>query len=509
MPRLFAWVAVAAMVGAAAYLFLPSDAEDDATDAGAYAALDAGGPDAGGGPLLHGGGDATRAAAAATQATGEFELKGVVKDEADAAVAGVTVEGRRTGPGWQRSDPATWNQDPGQSLLDRILGTQRGTFPEYGSPVTTTSGADGTFTLRPNAEGSWRLQARPEGPRYGARVDRQVSRNPQWDQGPATLRVFEGVALQGRVEDTSGAPLRARVQATASVKREAESHYFEDVAEAGEDGRFLFPGVPKEMIGFTVALPDGRRFGAYRFRAPAEQGIVLRVPLGGAAVEGRVTNQQGAAVADARLLVGATPATAKSEKAKDPKADSDSPATISVCVTTDAEGRYRAEGLPDGSLSSLEAYAPGYLPARQDSRSDGWDEPTLAAGKPLERDLVLSRGGRLFGHVLRAGSAEPIAEARVRLLPAQGQGADSHREPRVATTGADGRYEFALLGAGRWLLVVDHERYIDPVFYARIPQPNVWDERMMQPPDGRTVVVGTDEEAVQRDVELTDWVRVV
>jgi len=234
--------------------------------------------------------------------------------------------------------------------------------------------------------------------------------------GPVTVRpdTREGVLLP------SGTPLGERR------------------ARIGEDGRArlfgLPPGVPLEI----ELVPTGDAAPARVWAAPLFPGETREVALPddpGGPFAGRVIASDGAPVADALVEV------AHFARAGRPR-----PALREG--RTDADGRFRIEGVPRGELVGRvkSAGAPQldfWLPDFGEARSSG--------GFVLE----LGAGTRLAGRVVGPDGA-PVAGASVRVEPERGSFAVVvDAEPRTATSAADGAFEVHGLEGRRFLVTAD------------------------------------------------------
>src|SRR5256885_119556 len=89
---------------------------------------------------------------------------------------------------------------------------------------------------------------------------------------------------------------------------------------------------------------------------------------------------------------------------------------------------------PPGQVISIPMGPPGQPPAP--SGADGTAPRATATVR---------------GHVVAGDTGQPLRKAQVRISSMDG-GPGSSRENRLATTDADGRYEFANLAAGAYLI---------------------------------------------------------
>jgi hypothetical protein len=139
---------------------------------------------------------------------------------------------------------------------------------------------------------------------------------------------------------------------------------------------------------------------------------------------------------------------------------------------TDAEGRFRLDGIADGEVR---------LRVRHDAFRERVEEP-VRARKGEETDagtLVLERGATVRGTVSRAGS-QRLMWTSIRLTPAAGG------QQRSAQAGAGGAYEVGGLDAGEYRVEVE---------YMLEPTGPPTDHEFVQPKtyDAGTVRLATDE----------------
>lgn len=112
--------------------------------------------------------------------------------------------------------------------------------------------------------------------------------------------------------------------------------------------------------------------------------------------------------------------------------------------TTDAQGRFRFERLPEDATAALLAAAPGLATPLPEVE-------TWAAGLPYRPGqqgirLEMRPGGRLHGRVVRASDEQPVEGVRVAAV------ADAPMLPATAVTDAEGRFAIAGLADGQYVL---------------------------------------------------------
>lgn len=271
----------------------------------------------------------------------------------------------------------------------------------------------------------------------------------------------------GRVVDLQGEGLEGvSIRATGFVGwAGAWSHVpsREEVAwetTSAADGRFSFPPVPREGLRFQLAFRAADLAPVDLQAQPAGQGRsrdLGEVVLGpGARIEGRVLLPLGSPVADAEV----TPFLADSLAAFTGGTGDQSP--VASSVRTDAQGRFRIEGMPSGQLR-LQASKEGFVA--------GWSSNLRTGhGTVLEGvELQLLEGKEMSGQVVDVHQ-RPIAGARL-VVQADAQDANGLRSQVLETTtdeqgrfavrypATTGRLQLTATAPGHWVL----EKAYDPV----------------------------------------------
>jgi protocatechuate 3,4-dioxygenase beta subunit len=179
-----------------------------------------------------------------------------------------------------------------------------------------------------------------------------------------------------------------------------------------------------------------------------------------AALEGRVLDRFGAAVAGARVTIAAD-----TGFPIDLELEREFPWLRRQRAETNSDGRFRFDAVEPGSLQ-VAVSAGGFAPFEQ----RGVAVP--AGGAELE-PFVLARGAILSGIVVDP-DGRPVADARVLRVQLEDTGffMIGEREP-AATTGADGRFRVDRLACGPWRFVVRSEEHPDLEVEGQADEPGV------------------------------------
>jgi protocatechuate 3,4-dioxygenase beta subunit len=333
-----------------------------------------------------------------------------------AAVSSVkagTISGRVLGPdGRPVADaPVMWfaAQSPTQALADATSGKKA-------APAGQT---------RTDADGRFQVAADPSSPPVSIRIEPAglpwVELDGPYDPAE-TLRLPDldlpaPQTVAGTVVASDGKPASgARVAVHQSARFERDETAIFAEATTGLDGAFRIANAPPAPERLSVRAAGW---------TPAEQFLradsgSLRIALErGASVSGTVLDASGRPAAGALVRSG------------------------SVAATSDAQGRYRLDGVPSG-LQRVEASAPGGMVARKGG-------VRLAAAAPASADLQLQAGVTITGTVVDALTRRPIAGARIAVAESHGSGAGSADPSAFARSDAKGRFSAAGLLPG------DHE----------------------------------------------------
>jgi len=274
-----------------------------------------------------------------------------------------------------------------------------------GPPLSCSSDASGTCSVRGLAAGDWTVAARH--PRFIS-AESRVSL-----EGSGTVELAvelgQGGRAYGTVTDAGG---NALPHVTVSVLHGETRQFLTPhlSARTDESGRYLIEGIPLLELGLHFRSDRHKPLlkEGFLFRFPGDAHEVNATLEEGAMVAGRVVDGTGAPIEGATVTAGNEHASA---------------------VRTDSEGRFAVLGLGDGDVN-LSASAPGH--------GTGYLRGVKPGTAGLEIQLV--RAGSISG---RAVSESPVPAFAVILSRYD---TDFDRELRVETRAFPGsaQGEFAL-----------------------------------------------------------------
>jgi protocatechuate 3,4-dioxygenase beta subunit len=314
----------------------------------------------------------------------------VVESGTGKGVPGVAVHvtGSRTdAPGGE--DEAAVMEDLEASTTITVMNGVRTVTRGRGVIVTE---ADGSFTLDALAPGSYDLQLTDGNEAYAPKVVRGVRAGKQG----LVVEMAAGLSIAGRIEDAGGLPLEVRgltVEIAPLGKRDAP--FMGQSEEVGKGGVFSFRGLPAGRYRVTAgsrAWSDTQ--GAYSIRVvEADAGRTdLVIPLTrGKAIRGRV------------LLADGNPATDGNVEVEVHVAGSGAPPPGGAWASTEENGTFTTDPLPDGQAFDLVAR----------NHEDG----TVAAVRGVAPGtasvvLRLEKGGTIRGKVVDP-EGKPLENASV------------------------------------------------------------------------------------------------
>ncbi len=282
---------------------------------------------------------------------------------------------------------------PADEKETAVMGMVRAQVTRGGNPDGKTD-AQGLLRVGPVKPGPVKVRASKE----DYRGSEQPAVTSAGTDTPVTLVLEAGESIQGRVEDTSGAPIAgAEVTAMAFGGGMPTS----EKRTSGEDGSFT--------VGGLTARAHMVRAGKKGFVGKSLNGIepggaeVLLTLEPGGIVAGRVVDAAGKPVP--RFRAGATKA------GDDGGFDFTNPERMFLGATgeefRDPDGRFRIEDLEAGTYR-VEARAEGLAPGRAEGVA-------IAGGRETEVTVALGEGLALRGIVVRRTDGSPVPGAAVTI----------------------------------------------------------------------------------------------
>ncbi len=388
-----------------------------------------------------------------------------VEDGAKNPVAQATVAVYPTS-----QQPNRYGYDPG-SWMDRVLGAT-----QIPTPVqSAVTGDDGQVEITGLPAGYYSVSAEAEGfARAG--VNRLLT--PENEKEPVVVRVGRGFPLAGRVLDLEGVPAKGAVLASPNASGGVGASYLRKISPIAEDGGYAFAGLAPGPVSLMVLPEEGVPMPAGTVRIPdlARYDINLG---GGGSMEGEVTDPEGEPIAGAEIRA----------MVRAPRGG----VQFAALAITDADGKYRIDGLPAGTLSMFEVLAEGF--ARYPAPGEVRQQPYLSPDSVVRVDVDMIRGSVLAGKVT-AGEGKAVANARVIIIPRSAWGWS--RESVI--TAHDGTYRVEALAPGEYALQV----LAEGLYQEDFPR-NRW--QVLQPQskldDKWKVRIEEGVEETKKDLELT------
>jgi len=341
------------------------------------------------------------------------DVIGVVRDAAGHAVAGAEI--------WltARYHPYDW------AGMNRIA----------------VSGPDGRFQARALHE-SQSLGATLSGRSPSELVDLDLADRSRMPVEVELVLNKDGVDLRGVVRDSAGAALagawvcagQRNMRATPRPDHSYEEKWLPRSVRTDAHGRFELLGLPAAQLRFEVQA-RGHALWSEQLDTSDGRSREHAVQLhASAAIAGLVTDGDGHAIVNA--FVRAYPTRLSVAFLGTGQYDDPSLFGSPFCIS-DADGRYRLEGAPVGSVH---AYAtPSRLPKdAMQALARASAELATIAGETTEWNARVERGPTIRGRVLYA-DGKPMSST---FISAQPSDTSDERERVVFHTGDEGRFEF-------------------------------------------------------------------
>ena len=345
----------------------------------------------------------------------------------------------------------TWADQPVQGAVVEAFAapdTQTGTFDWSKAaaqlsavPVAVVSGTtdeSGRVLFPEVASGVWTFAARKEGL---ARDGRTNVRLKGGETAPEiVIYLATGHTLKGRVLDADQKPLTG---VTVLGGRMANVWDYGAAAlrvrsTTGPDGAYELTGLPSGDVGLLVARPGTQAYQAATVRVPNVKQFDIIVRDGGT-LTGTVTDAVSGKPIDG-AVVRATSWAGQNRTAE---------------ATTDAEGKYLMNPVPEGAIGSVTVTKDGWLQDRSDE-AVGNQQIQVPSGETSTRDLKMRQGAKVSGTV--TGPDGPVGGARVQVWT--GSPDRGVNQSPVALTDAAGHYEIGPVDQGTGMVRVSKEGYV-------------------------------------------------
>lgn len=371
---------------------------------------------------------------------------------------------------------------PANPFTDYDLSTiLKEVFGESRALDAAASAADGAFVFPCVGPGQYVVAARKPG--LQVRYSDALMIRAGMEAPILELVLHAGRRVAGSVKDEGGAPVAGALVAAMDQEAAFTSGFKTEKRTTDAGGRFAFDMLGPVQLNLLVRATG---FAAQaRMVDTRETGPIDIVMRRGARIAGRVFDQvSGAGIAGVPVIAISF-------------GDGDGIAESS----TDAEGRYEIASGPSGKEINLLVRAPGYTPAAGISdRESPFGEQhiaigELAPGSEVRQDVPMLGGASVSGRVVDADTGAGIAGAEVR--ESRGGFFGGGGTSVVTTSGADGAFTLAPVGAGKFRLQAKKEGWYSEADRAR-GNPDTGEE----PPDPRLLVAAAGQKIEGREVSL-------
>jgi protocatechuate 3,4-dioxygenase beta subunit len=275
-----------------------------------------------------------------------------------------------------------------------------------------------------------------------------------------TIVLSDGARVRGRVTDEDGKAIPgAEVVALRDfgMRFEPNSVVEKESVRTEENGRYEID---------TLTRGSGYRFGVIAKgysvlfeTSPTEVEVEMErdfvLPRAGA-LEGTVSDKAtGEPIAGAVVLVIA------GQMGFGPGGRGGSERVTPGQATTDAEGRFRIEGLEAGPISMAQVRASGYATLGMTTFTGGsWGD--ITPGETLSVPVLLERGGAVSGTLANAATGDPVAGATVSVVPRDQPWMVFMTGAASGVSDPEGRFRIEGVRPGNYGLVASAPGFVSP-----------------------------------------------
>lgn len=287
-------------------------------------------------------------------------------------------------------------------------------FDGPSGPGPATSDEDGLFRVEGVEPGTIEVRAAAAG--YQAAQIKNLEARPGQDLKGVEVVLSPGAVVEGRVLSPSGRPVAGARVAVAELESRGGQFNPSGAISDGE-GRYRMDGIAPGPRAVEAEHPDYRRALRELDVRLGENTLDLTLE-GGSEVRGRVVDEGGAPVANARVSLR------QGWRSWELPSDTSGP-----------DGSFNLSSVPEGTYT-ITAQKEGF------ANDQEGQELVVAGASVAGVEIKLSRGGAIAGQLLGLEFTE-LSRVQIRV----------HRDMRSGTVSPDGSYRIDNVAPGTWRVV--------------------------------------------------------